>query len=115
MLKLTRGVGRRIMIGDQVIVEVIAISSKEIHLDIQIPCGLGITYRTVTQVFESDSNVQVILEEGEQMKIGESVVLENVEIRIWNNEAIVGVSAPKELIICREELYDRFKQNPIKK
>ena len=116
MLKLTRGIGNRIMVGDRVIIKVLDIAQEKVHLDIQVLGEVSIRTDLMnkTQEGRGSANVNFFCKEGECVRISKQVTLEVVEIRMRDMQVRLGIDAPKEINIYREEISAGFKKPVVK-
>ena len=110
MLALNRGMGKKVMIGDHVMVEILKVTKDAVLLFIQVPEGVSVKKENEDQIEESGLIFQLSCKEGEQVFIGKRVMLEILEIRVRDREIRIGIVAPKEIPIFRHEVYLRIKQ-----
>ena len=110
MLILTRRLSQKIMVGDHIVIEVIKTFENSVQLEIDIPEGVSIGYDDFNHQL-GGSIFRLTRQVGEQCKIGQHTVIEIFDIR--KGEIRIGIKAPKEIIILRDEIYDGVKNKQV--
>ena len=110
MLALNRGIGKKVMIGDHVMVEILKVTKDAVLLSIQVPEGVSVKKENGDQIEERGLIFEVSCKASEQVFIDKRVKLEILEIRVRDREIRIGIVAPKEIPIFRHEVYVRIKQ-----
>ena len=109
MLVLSRNAGEAIKIGEDITVTVLDVKGREVKID--LTHEVEIRVEGVTAPVDQATHVTLSKKVGDEINIGDELVICNdITVRILGvhrNQVRLGVDAPREVIVDREEIYKR--------
>jgi len=97
MLVLARAPQEAVMVGDEIVVEVLDLNPFEVKLR---------AHNSTSELFSG------VLAENEHIDLGPEMQIYVVDIRAQINKVRLGIVAPKEISVHRKEVYDAIRNPP---
>ncbi|HEV8293138.1 MAG TPA: carbon storage regulator [Tepidisphaeraceae bacterium] len=97
MLVLARAPQEAVMVGDEIVVEVLDLNPFEVKIR---------AHNSTDELFSG------VLAENEHIDIGPQMQIYVVDIRAQINKVRLGIVAPKEVSVHRKEVYDAIRNPP---
>jgi carbon storage regulator len=113
MLVLSRQQNESIRVGEEIKITTVEITGATVRVGIDCPLAMPIRKDTkeAQPIARKDAGQVVISRERERMIfIGDDVVVTIIDINSACYKMRYGIECPKELHVCRQEMYDAVKQ-----
>lgn len=125
MLILTRRIGERLIIDDEIVVGVLGVMGNQVRMNVDSPKNWWIYRKDIADRIEAGEglspNGESASERGNLVltrKIGEvicmgtedKVVIEITILGIKGNQVRIGVEAPKDMAVHRESIWERIQK-----
>ena len=108
MLSLMRREGESIMVGDDISIRVLGVRFSCVRLDFTLPDDVLVSPPEIWDRMQSHRNDQA-LEVGEVFWIGDCIQIEVLPSQYTQTQARLGVTAPDEIAVHREEIWERIQ------
>ena len=118
-LVLTRKTGQRVMIGDEIIVEVLNVDSREARLLFSVPKSIEVhreevyhrihhegTQQAKKKVYTETGSLVLSRKIGQRVMIGDEIIVEVLNSEV--GEVRLLFSVPENIQVHREEVYHRI-------